>query len=114
MKIRIVLSALLVAAVILVAACGGKGALHAAQASKDPKVQQEEKQAQVIVQRCVSKANFLTHAGRKQVWTCIAPPGKEAAMQKCAEAAVSKNGFLTHKARQRSLEGVAVCVETIR
>lgn len=92
------------------AGCGGSSS-HLA---SNPEVRQHEAQAQKVVQGCVSHGNFLTHAGRQAIVKCIAPPGKEAAFQRCTQKIVAKAGFLTKRQRAKVYNGLATCLEQNR
>jgi predicted small lipoprotein YifL len=109
-KVAVVLTALPLA----LAACGGTGAVKLAKDSKDPAVQKREKEAQAIVQGCIAKGNFLSHAGRQKILACIAPPGHKAEFEACAQKVVAHGHFLTHSGRKKTTLGVADCLETNR
>lgn len=96
-----------ISAAIIVAAATGCQSHHA---SSNPTVSANEAKAQKIVQACAAKANFITANGRKAFYACIAPPGKEAAVQACAGKAFARDGVLTKAARQKFENDLAGCI----
>jgi hypothetical protein len=112
MKVRTVLALLLLLAVtLMVSACGGTSAIHAAKATQSPQAKADLAKGEAIVKDCISKGNVITKSGRKAIFTCIAPPGQKAAVESCAQKAVASDGFLTKHKREKLYQDLALCVE---
>lgn len=89
---------------IALAGCGNSAAVSSV--ATNP----QTVKAEAIVRVCVARSNFLTKNGRKAFVSCIAPPGKEVAVEKCFTRKLSADGFLTHKDRARLEQDVAGCL----
>lgn len=98
---------IVLAAVAVIALAGCQSKHHV---TPSPSASADLAQAQKIVQNCAAHANFLTKPGRKAFYACIAPPGKEAAVQACAGQAFARDGALTHTARVRFENDLARCI----
>lgn len=84
------------AAVMALVACGGKTTL---QLATNPQVRAQEIKAQALVQSCVKKTNFITHAGRLGFVKCVAPNGSTQQVETCVQSQLTHGNLLTKGGR---------------
>lgn len=100
----IVVVALLLASV----ACQSK---HQPSAQTSAAAHADAAKAQRIIQGCAAKSSFLTKTGRKAFFACIAPPGRQKAVEACAQAKVAHAHLLSHAGREQFLTDLGACIK---
>jgi hypothetical protein len=102
-KIIIVLAMLLASV-----ACQSK---HQPSAQTSAAAHADAAKAQKIIQGCATKSNFLTKTGRKAFYACIAPPGRQKAVEACAQAKLAHAHLFTHAGREAFLNDLGACIK---
>lgn len=109
MKRHLIAAAALTAS--LVTACGHGSANKVA---SNAQVKQDSAVAQQMIQACLTKGSFLTHAGRTAIVDCIAPRGHSAEFEACAQKQLSSAHLTTKAGREGYLQAVVTCGENNR
>jgi hypothetical protein len=104
---RLVVAVLIaVTGVVALAGCGSGHSAAVSSVSTNP----QTLKAEAVIRGCVAHSDLFTKGGRKAFVSCIAPPGKEVAVEKCFTRKLSADGFLTKRDRLRLANDVAGCI----